>query len=159
MVDIQSKEVIDKISEELKVQPALEIPRAIADKIRLAYIINPEHMLQTAAGLSTDALSETIHTTHATKDTFLVGISFSVAQDASSDSVQTDVRGTPEGKASSFFLSVRTEPSTAGEHNKSIIFPTPFKLEKGSIISINNSTNTASIDAHGLIYFYEVDPQ
>lgn len=160
MVDIQAKEVIDKISEDLKIQPALQIPRAIGDKIQLVYGVNPERLVQAISDVASDSTAGTILTTHATKDTFLVGIDLSVSKDIVSDSIFTDVRGFPFGLTTAVnLISLRYEPLTAGAHHKNIAFTKPILLARNTTLRIVNNTATASIDASATVFLYEVDRQ
>jgi len=159
MVDIQSKEVIDKISEDLKVQPAMQIPRELAKQIQLIYNVNPERIIQTRINTAADATVATIHTTSAVKDTFLIGVFLSVSKDVVSTSLNSDIRFVPFGGVSTAVLTIKYEPVTAGQFVSNREFMIPIKLARGSNVTVHNSTNTASIDAGGIINFYETDPQ
>ena len=117
-LEIQSKEVIDKISEDLKVQPAQKIPRKLSKDIQLSYDCNPLPEMQFKNLVISDSTSGIIHTTHATKRTFLVGIHLSVSKDANSTSNKSTVIGYGKGKAVSTLISIRTEPTTAGQGDR-----------------------------------------
>ena len=156
---IQSKEVIDKISEELKVQPALEIPRELMDKIQLVYGVNPPIKTQVKEVVVSDASTGTFHTTHATKRTFIIGAQISTAKSVASTSIFSKVVIIPAEGVASALLTLRYEPITAASNlSTSIILPHPIELAKSTIIALTNSTAIASIDTAGSIYFYEVDP-
>lgn len=160
-MDIQSKEVIDKISDELKLQPSLDIPREIAKQIQLSYNVNPFQMIRVKTADASDDTNQTIHTCHATKKTFFVGANLSVAKDVVSDSIRSNIRITPASTNVSIqFLRIRYEPLTAASNlaQQSFLF-FPIELVKGSIIQVENQSATASIDASGVIFFYETDPQ
>lgn len=160
VLDIQSKEVIDKISDELKVQPALEIPRKLADNIQLSYDVSPPKHIQTTQGSSSDTTSVNIVTVSTTKRTFVVGISLSIAKDIVNDGIFTNIAMVPKGQSvAQTVFRIRYEPITVGQFTESILFPLPIELEKGSSITIVNGSGTASIDSTGIIYFYETDPQ
>lgn len=157
---IQSKEIIDKISEELKLQPALEIPRELMDKIQLVYGINPEPKIQILSGSANDSATATIHTTSDVKDTFLVGITLTVAKSVLSTSIESAINcTTEEGDLERAILRLRYEPVTAGQFSESMTFPFPIKLKRGTTITVTNTTSIASIDASGSIQFFEKDPQ
>lgn len=159
-LDIQSKEIIDKISEELKVQPSLKIPRELMDKIQLVYSVNPERLVVSKIGTASDATTVTIHTTHATKRTFLIGAQLTIAKDVVSTSLFSAINIIGVDGRATTFIRIRTEPVTAAQGlTESISLSIPIEVEKSSIINIVNSTATGSIDATGLIYFFEVDPQ
>jgi len=160
MVDIQSKEVIDKVSEDLKIQPAMQIPRELAKQIQLVYGVNPLREIQIANVSVSDATTGTILTTNSAKDTFLVGFLLTVAKSSLSPSAFSAIRFTVAGGVggSANFM-IRYEPLTAGQFTESLSLPLPIKLDRGSDITVTNSSATASIDATGIVYFYETDPQ
>lgn len=158
MVDIQSKEVIDKISEELKVQPSMQIPRELAKQIQLIYNINPERKIQIKVADASDSTFANIMTTHAKKRTFLIGVYLTVSKDVLNDSLFSSITVIPKKGAQVTIISIRYEPLTAGQFTESIMFPVPIELEKSSGIGISNTTATASIDTGGRIFFYEEDP-
>ena len=159
MVEIQAKEVIDKISEDLKVQPAMTVPRTLSKDIQLSYNVNPERLIKVASASANDATSATIHTTHATKDTYLVGASLTVAKSVLVISIFSTIKCFPFGESAALeVMRLRYEPLTAGDTAMAQTFP-PIKLERGSIISVTNGNAVPSIDATGFVFFYEVDPQ
>lgn len=159
MVDIQSKEVIDKISEELKVQPSMQIPRELAKLIQLVYNVNPERLIRTRRNLISDTSSVQMFTTSSIKDTFFVGASLSIAKDAVNDSINTTMTIFPFGDTGRQVLEIRYEPTTAASNlSKDIQLSQPIKLGRGTAITITNSAATASIDVSAIIRFFEVDP-
>ena len=160
MVDIQAKEIIDKIFKELKIQPALTLPRRIGDRINLVYVVNPETPnIQVALGNASDSsASVTIFTTHATKPTFLTGLTVTIAKSSLATATSTDVRFTPIGKAQATGLRVRYEPSTAGQFTETLSLNNPIELEPGTTVNFQNDTAIASIDVSATAFFYEVDP-
>lgn len=162
MVDIQSKEVIDKISDDLKVQPSMLIPRELAKHIQLVYVANPgvnDRELQAIEGVTSDSLSSIIFTTHTTKRTFLTGINMTYAKDAVNDGNSSNVLATLVRGNTSVIIPMRYEPTTAGSDNTAILFPVPLELAKGTQVLLNNNSATASIDAGAVVFFFETDPQ
>lgn len=161
MVDIQSKEVIDKISEELKIQPSMKIPRELMDKIQLVYGINAERKIDIRTATLSDSTSTTILTASSTKRTFMVGATMSVSKSVLSTSINSTININPRASngATRNLLVLRYEPVTAGEHAIFVNLTNPIELDKGSGVTLNNSNGTASIDTSGVIYFFEVDPQ
>lgn len=157
MVDIQSKEVIDKISEDLKIQPALQIPRAIAEKIQLVYGVNPRRIGRTANAGGTGA-TIAVHTAHATKDTWVTSAHISLAKTALNTGTVVDFRYTsPEG-ATEALIKISLTTLTVGNRDVNISFPTPILIAKGSSIAANiNNATGLRMDAG--ISFYETDPQ
>lgn len=159
VIEHQSKEVVDKISRDLKSQPALDLPKKLDDKINLSFNVNPDREIKVKTGTATDATATTVHTTHSTKETYLIGATMTITKDVNSTSVQTNLAVVPFGSVSTIFLIRRYEPTTAGSFEHGVSLKYPLKLAKGSAITINNSTAIASIDASATIYYYEVDPQ
>lgn len=159
MVDIQSKEVIDKISDELKIQPSLQIPRELAKAIQLVYNVNPVRDVKLANATAIDSDSVTIHTTHATKRTFIIGYTLSVTKDVVNDSIESHLDMNPISQGVTGFAFINYEPTTAGSFVISGEFHEPIELKKGTNIRVRNGAATASIDAAGSIYFFETDPQ
>lgn len=147
------------MSDELKVQPALALPRELGKMIVPTFEVNPRPQMQFIEGIAGDAVSATIMTTHSTKRTFLIATSLSVSKDIVSDSVRSYIAVTAKGKTGSIFSQIRYEPLTAGSHLLQFVLPLPIELEPNTIIEIVNTSGTASIDAAGVIYFYETDPQ
>lgn len=91
MVEIQSKEVIDKISAELKIQPSMEIPRELNKNIQLVYNINSDNFIKntdelTDSGPRTVTGPLTSFTTPINKDFFLTNVTASFIKDATCDS-------------------------------------------------------------------------
>lgn len=160
MVDIQSKEVIDKISEELKIQPSLKIPRTVAEKIQLQYNVNPKKLMRVISSNSADTGSSTVFTTDVKKRTFFYGGQLTVAKDAVNDGLNSRINISPVGSGSgSNFLRINYEPLTAGQFFEKIILPFPVELQKGSTIVMFNDEATASIDAAIVLFIREEDPQ
>jgi len=161
VLDIQSKEVIDKISDDLKVQPAMSIPRMLADKIQLVYGVNPPKKLKYMSKTVSDGTTSTVFTTSATRRTFVVAMSLAVAKDVVATSIQSAIRGTPFGDTTRNLLTIRTEPVTVmqGETANLTIPEGGLELDKNSLVTVTNSTAIASIDTTASVYFYETDPQ
>jgi len=160
MTDIQSKEVIDKISEDLKIQPAMKIPREIMDKIQLSYNVNPERLIRMAVADVQDDTLETIFTTDSSKDTFIVGATISVAKSVLSTSIFTKLLVFPfQRTAVETIFQIKYQPVTVGQFTESITFPQPIKLARNTLVQLDNSTAIASLDTSITVFFYEVDPQ
>lgn len=160
MVDIQSKEVIDKIADELKIQPAEAIPRKLNDSIQPTYNVNPRKVIKVINGGASDSVSTQIFATNSKKITYITAISMSVSKDVVSPSIVSGVSGTPFGEASKTLLNVRYEPLTAMSGVGAYINfgETGLRMANGSSIIMTNSSATASIDARATIVYYELDP-
>lgn len=161
MVDIQSKEVIDKMSEELKVQPAMALPRKLNDSIQPVYNVNPfSHKLKLTGGGPSDATSSIIHTCSTEKDTYLVAVNMSTQKSALHDGNTSAVRITTDQQTAFPILLTRYEPLTAASNiGQEFALPIPIKLKRGSNITCTNETATASVDTRCVVIYYETDPQ
>jgi len=160
MVDIQSKEVIDKISDELKVQPSLQIPRELMKQIQLVYNVNPTRIVNVLESASGSVSGNTVaFTTPATQDFFLTGVTISTISDATADN--TSILGfcTLEGKASANFITIVKLTTTAHEQTSVIEFNPPLKLERNTTVGVFTSftvgANTKAINIIGFV----TDPQ
>lgn len=158
-LEIQSKEVIDKISDDLKVQPALKIPRELMEKIQLIYNINPERRVQVKSKDVSDDASEIIFTASATKRTFIIASNLSVSKDVLAPSIATSLLIVPLGAATTVLNTIRYEPLTVGAFVSNLALPIPLELEKGSVVTLTNTSATGSIDTTSNIFIFEADPQ
>lgn len=159
MVDIQSKEVIDKISDDLKIQPSIEIPRELAKQIQLVYNVNPVKISRVFAGTTSDATTSDIFDVSTTKRTFVTSIMLSVTKDVLATSVISTVNIEPINSQIQNSNLIRYEPLIAGSFLNTVNFQNPIELKKGSVISVTNSTAVGSIDSSAVIVIYETDPQ
>lgn len=158
---INNGEVIRKLIQEAKINTAHDTtPTQLAEKILAVINVNPDRLVQVRTEAASDTASLTaIHTTSATKDTFIIGAALSYHKDVVSDSETTDIRCTPFGKGETLLIQLNYEPTVAGNDHAEITFPLPIKVARGTIIGIKNQTATASIDNVGTIYFYEVETE
>lgn len=120
--------------------------------------INCKPRIKLAYGSASDALSALLLLTSSKKRTFLIGASISYTKDVNATSLYSQIIATPvEGTSGSALFSMRYEPNTAGSNTSSVNFPYPIELLKNTNITITNSTNVASVDATGTIYYFEID--
>lgn len=156
VLEIQSKEVIDKISDELKVQPALEIPRQLAPNIQLTYGVNPLRIVNIVKSL---AAAGTMYTTPLDRDFYLTFASAS-ATISSATSVTPGITIVLAGQALIKILGVNMA-APAGVTGMcqavSADFSTPILLEKGSTIVV--TTLGAADSGFFSIAGYTTDPQ
>lgn len=150
--------ITDKIVNTLGIQTAVDkVPNELLSTIQPVLSVEPEVEIKFIDGDCSDNTSTTIMTTSSTKKTYLVGACLSVAKDNISTSKFSHLTSYPKGKGSSSFLKIRYEPTTAGQFTQTIVFPEPVLLEKDTPIAIINQAAVASIDATGIIYYYEVE--
>lgn len=111
--------------------------------------------IKSESATASDALSATIFTTNAERDTYLIGFDLSIAKSALAPSTNSQIQATPFGEALKAIARINYEPLTAGDHRGNVMLPVPMKLARNSTIAVLNTSATASIDATAIIYFYE----
>lgn len=153
-LDIQSKEIIDKISDELKVQPSLQIPRELMDKIQLVYGVNPERPVTVVARATSSA---TLITTPIDRDFFLTGFNMSGISTASGEMRLT---ATLKGQAAIIIGTLElgntvTVDISSGNITQNLAHP--ILLERGTVIALS-STGTQTLK-QATIFGYTTDPQ
>lgn len=162
VLEIQSKEVIDKISDELKVQPSLEIPRQLAEKIQLIYNVNPPRITKFVTGDNkTSSGSSTIYAASNIKDTYITGVLLGVNADATCDKASGvwRLQGTINGVAVDL-IKIPNITLTALDKVMFVPFNPPVKIDRGSNIILGNDTFAAGVAIRtGTAYGYETDPQ
>lgn len=161
MVDIQSKEVIDKMSDELKIQPALALPRGLVNSIQPVYSVNPPKIVNIVKQISRSTTgSPTIFTTPSDRNFYLTSISFSATANSSADNTTYLVTAVPKNQSSSStLLELRKTTLTAFNGNQFNNYPIPLLLEKGTAITMG-STFSAGTSVHSAtITGYTTDPQ
>ena len=142
MVDIQSKEVVDKISEELKVQPAIEIPRELAKQIQLTYDVGAEDIIQEEESLS-DATARTAtgtfigFTTPTGRDFFMTNLNVSILKDVACDITTGEI--IVAIRVGGKVITITSFPITTllvQSATQNLVFPHPIKLDRGSTITM-----------------------
>lgn len=160
MVDIQSKEVIDKMSEELKVQPALALPRTLTNNIQPVFEVGGRRNNFIASGFVSDSASNTIHTCKTGVRTFIYGHSVSITKDAVNTSTFSRILVThKDSSATTNLAAMAYEPLTAASNLHVEAQYEPLELKEGSTIVLTNSTAIASIDNFSIVFLFELDPQ
>jgi len=115
-------------------------------------------LIQAKETSASDATTATIHTTSLTADTFIIGCRLTVAKDVNSISIFSRILFTPFNQTARHLIIARYEPTTVGSNiDAAMDFTFPIKVARGTDITISNSNGTASIDATGEIYFYEIE--
>lgn len=161
-LDIQSKEVIDKISDELKVQPAMSIPRELGEKIQLVYGVNPITPRKVLSSTTASGSgSSNLLTTNATKLTYMTGLQYSFVKNVTSDLASGSLSLTVIiGGATVAVVRLSVLTLTAERGNISVSFDKPMLLDKGSLIRLSSDTFSAgALIRSAIVYGYETDPQ
>lgn len=158
-MDIQSKEVIDKISEELKVQPSLAIPRALMEKIQLVYDVCPPRVVDLIESASTNtAGTSTIFTTSAEKDTFISKISWSLQADVTNDGTSATVDLVlPDGRVRNVISLIKLS-ALEQLFEKVITFDPPIKLKRNTPVRHGHVFIAGSSSMSTVVFGYTTDP-
>lgn len=160
MVDIQSKEVIDKISDELKIQPALQIPRGLSKDIQLTYEVNPQKNISVAADAAKLATgTEVLMTTPTDRDFYLTTAILSGQADVLCDNVSISLNAQLKGKVSNEILRLAKISLTVFSGQIAITFPQPMLLDRGTTILIASTFSAGACSFAGTITGYVTDPQ
>ena len=153
--------VSERLRNGLKINQATEeVPTRVAESIVPVFEVSPKPSVKSVYIIVSDSSANSvIHTCHATKKTFLLGGSLTVSKSALSDSIQSDLIMNPVNcLASRSVIQLRYEPLTALSNiNQGFYFPFAIELRKGSQISMQHGSATASIDGTGIIFYYEED--
>ena len=160
MVEHQSKEVVDKMSNELKIQPALQLPRKIVDSIQPVYSVNPEKMinvLRTASKNTTGSLS--VFTIPTNRKFFLTNVSLSAMSNVTADTVFYTLTTQLKGDTARTILRMDKLSLTAFSDNIAIDFSFPVELDPGSTIVISHNFSVGASIISSSIQGYEVDLQ
>jgi len=159
MVDVQSRAVLDSFAEKVKESNPNVLPKTIGDKIipviEVGNNIDETFIIHTN---STTTGTITVHTTPTDKDFYLTSIEMSYATDVSCDmaSAQNGVVVIVQG-ASRVALSFSNIALTVQQSDRTITFPTPILLDRGSGITLTG-TFTAGVCIRGVsISGYTVD--
>lgn len=159
MVDIQSKEIIDKMSEDLKVQPAMQLPRELGKQILPVFNVNANKIINVVERTSSASSgTSTIMTTDLNRDFFLTDVWVSGTADVTADNVSYVLAFTPRGKAS---ISVRLlkQTTTAGDHQLHLDFNFPLLLDRGSVITIASAFTVGASTREATAFGFTTDPQ
>lgn len=134
-------------------------PLLDTSKISLVSDVNPSHNrfcdVAVAATL-TNGTSQTIYTTPTDKDFYLTSANCSVIKDVTSTSTDTTIVVTIGGSTTAV-LRIAGITLTAQSGSMSQTFNTPIKIDRGTGISLQNTTNVANINAKGCITGFTVD--
>lgn len=161
MVDIQSKEVIDKISDELKVQPAMAIPKALAEKIQLVYQVNAERRATVVASKSkTSTGTITVLATPTDRDFFLTNVYFAWKGDAANTGTELLVTVDVDGQAieTELFAFNKVPSVVTADHINMPLNP-PIKMARGGNIKMTQIFAAGTGGMECTVVGYTTDPQ
>jgi len=102
----------------------------------------------------TNATANTIYTTPATQDFYLTGGCLSFVRDATATSTLFNIQYYDEHGQTQNLLTFAGVTLTAGSGAAATPLFNPIKVQRGTIISINSSTNTGNFKVTAQVYGY-----
>ena len=154
-MDHQSKEVVDKISRELKMQPALKIPRDFMEKMQFVYNVNPEILInqgdsntKVVTGLST------LFTAPTDRDFFLTSIQLGNQSNVTADNTKATFQLTFASGVQVDIITLSKLTLTVFSESIVLTFPFPIKIAPGtnlvfgSAFTVGASTTSASFTGY-----------
>lgn len=136
------------------------IPTELAEKVVPVLEVNPKLLRNCNIVKSTSAVnstSGTLYTTPTNQDFYLCAAELSVIKDATATSTSSTITCTPKGGAASIILRIMGLTLTAQENSISISLRFPILLERGTTITVTNSTNVGNVSSSGTIFGYVVE--
>jgi len=160
MAQINNGELIKGMRDNAKILQNESAPNQLAEKVVPVMETNPLllrriniHKLANAA----NATSATIYTTPTDRDFYLTSVSLDLIKDVTATSLNSSVNVTVKGGVSQAILVLRTTTLTIETQNAVLLLPIPMLLERGSNITVTNTTNVANVTASAIITGYVVD--
>jgi hypothetical protein len=160
MVEIQSKEAIDKISDELKVQPSMEIDKKLIPGVQPVFEVGNNQTARIARAIKTTTGAINILTTKTGKRTFLTGLFLSYMHDVAADSTEIFMTATiKETNLATNIFNVAKLTATAAHGNIHVPFNPPIEIKENTNVSMTHNFTVGAGFISGLVQYYETDPQ
>jgi hypothetical protein len=135
------------------------VPNQLADKVIPVMEVNPKLLRRCNLVRSidaTNATSGTIYTVPTDRDFYLVAASISTIKDVTATSVESAITVFIDGVARKL-LSIAGITLTTQTLALANSFPDPIKIDRGTNISVTNTTNVGNIKSIGGIAGYTVE--
>tara|TARA_Y100000310_G_scaffold116268_1_gene114935 strand:+ start:573 stop:1055 length:483 start_codon:yes stop_codon:yes gene_type:complete len=160
MVDIQSKEVIDKVSDELKIQPSMAIPKTLGKDIQLTYNVNPHNYanFSFSQGRTTTGAG-TIFASNANKRTFLTHVSLSAMANATADNTSYNLNIVNELGVTTPLIRFEKLTTTAFQDSLAIALTHPIEIQAGSAVQFSSTFSAGASVMGATVSGFEVDPE
>jgi len=151
------------MSDDLKIQPAMALPRKLVDNIQPTYSINTRHMINVVQRTSRSTTGSTIlFTTPTDRDFFLTSMTVAATCDATADSTNYSGFLFPFNSpaTSVLVIEIPKQTTTALSNVHQIkTFDPPIKISRGSAISITQAFTVGTSIVTGSLMGYTTDPQ
>lgn len=154
----QNSEIAKRILRDLKISISDGVPSQISNQIVPVLISNPErtpNIIKQASAIN--STSSVIYTTPTDRDFYLTNVNIANIKDVTSTSALSYVACLVNG-APSIIVSVSGLTLTPSSASNTISFPYPIKIDRGTQITVNNSTNIANVSTTASIIGYTIDP-
>jgi len=163
MVQIQNSEAIEAIRNSAGLSYTEALPTNLdTSKVVAVLDMTPRTHKVTdlvKVGLTTNTGAATIFTTSSTRDTYITGIAFSYAKDATCDSAsssQLGITATINGVAVTLFR-LASITLTADTKSVFVTFPFPLKLDRATNVTVTSVTfSVGSLTRGYSVFGYEV---
>jgi len=156
MAKIFNSSAIQRAVSELFLDQNEKIPSEILDKVQVVYSINNSKSNITSSTTQSTTGTFTIYTPSTTKNFYLTGFTISVNKDATCDqgtgslALQTVIGG-----AQRILAYIPVIALTAENHEKTVMFPFPIKIDKGQAISFTGGFTVGVMVRAGVVYGFE----
>jgi hypothetical protein len=160
MAQINNSDLTRELIVGAKINTSVNLtPSQLAEKVVPTMEVNPKLLRETRVVKSescVNSTSETIYTTSKDKDFYLTGFILTNIKDSSATSISSFIRAYVMGEFIDFG---QIAGITLTEQSGQITFnlPNPLKLDRNSVISVRNNTNTANVSTWASIFGYEVE--
>jgi len=124
----------------------------VADFIQPTLEITPKINLVKRAEAS-NSTSATIYTTPTDKDTYIVALMLTMIKDINATSVSSRIYAYIDG-VSSYLAEITGFVTTVQEKTIFLSFPIPIKIDRGTALTVTNTTNVANCKSSAIIYGY-----
>lgn len=161
MAKIYNNEVGKRLAKNAGIQVSVDkVPIELAEKIVPTMETNIELLRKCTRreyGLANNSASATVYTTPTDRDFYLCGAQLSYIKDATATSAYSRLNVSVDGAILSI-IHIPQFTLTAGNGSVAININPPLKVDRGTAISVVNSTNVANVQTAGNIWGY-IDEQ
>jgi len=159
MVNNNNSALTKELIEGGRLQTIQGVPQTISNYIQPVMEVNPKllricNLCKSAS--ASNATGVTIYTTPTGQDFYLVSCQLGVIKDVTSTSTNTNIQVFIDGVSISL-LRIPGITLTPQSEVISLAFPYPIKIDRGTAISTNSSSNVANITYVATIQGYIVD--
>jgi len=160
MINIQNTDAINAIRNGAKLSISEGFPQQLIRSVQPVMDMTPNfhRTLQTKQLARTSSGAVTIHTTSATKDTYIFGVGYSMIKNATNDVATGNLGLTAViGGATYYLITVAVLTLTAQDISTFYSLKHPIKLDRNTAIALDGTFTAGNMVRNPIIYYYEVD--